>query len=266
VRELLFVNTRCLLRFHSRNRLLIGFGLVMLAIFALSFVPLLLIETTSSRFEMLRTLSEQMNSYALFFVPALGLLAVASHVSARNVKLVVTKPCPPEAWLGGVFLSATLVAFAIHASIALLTAVLSVWWNVPYQGGFLFVAVEGLFASLVMLSFLTALTMAVHPVIAVFTVLFFNESMFYQLRFAIAGAQASGTRPGLLVAQVVCDTLYQLLPMLDPLGERAAALRISLRATGHDWVLLALAGLYTALAVAFFFVVAAFLLRRKSLA
>lgn len=266
MRELLLVNTRSLLRFHSRNRLLMGFGLVMLAIFALSFIPLLLMETTTSRFEMLRTLSERMNGYALFFVPALGLLAVSSHLSARNIKLVVTKPCPPEAWLGGVFLSATVVAFAIYASMALLTALLSVWWKVPYQGGFLFVAVEGFFASLVMLSFLTALAMAVHPVLAVFVVLFFNESLFYQLRSVIAGAQATGTKPALLAAQVVCDSLYQILPMLDPLGERVTALRVSLRATAHDWLLLALAGLYAGVAVAFFFVIAAFLLRRKSLA
>jgi hypothetical protein len=264
--ELLLVNTRTLLRFHRRNRLLIGFGLVMLTIFLLSFVPALLFETTSSRFEMLRNLASQMNSFALVLVPALGLLAVSSHVAARNVKLVVTKPCPPEVWLGAVFLSAILVALAIHAAMALFTAALSLWWKVPYQSGFLFIAIEGFFSSVVLLSFLTALAMAMHPVIAVITVLFFNESMFYQLKFVVAAAQRSGEQKGLLAAEVACDTVYQLLPMLDPLGQRVEALRASLRVSGHDWLLLALAGLYALLATAFFFVGSSWLLRRKSLA
>jgi hypothetical protein len=118
----------------------------------------------------------------------------------------------------------------------------------------------------VLLSFLTALAMAVHPVLAVITVLFFSESTFYELKFMVAAAQRSGREPGLLAAQVACDTVYQLLPMLDPLGERVAALRASLRVTDHDWLLLGLAGLYAALATAFFFVAASWLLRRKSLA
>jgi len=264
--ELLLVNTRTFLRFHRRNRLLIGFGLVILAIFALSFVPSLLFATTTSRFEMLRNLASQMNGFALVLVPALGLLAVSSHLRARNVKLVVTKPCPPEVWLGALFLSAILVALAIHTAMAVFTAVLSWWWAVPYQPGFLFIAIEGFFSSVVMLSFLTALAMAIYPVIAVVTVLFFNESTFYGLKFMVAAAQRSGQEKGLLAAQVACDTVYQLLPMLDPLGERVEALRASLRVTGHDWLLLGVAGVYAAVTTAFFFAASSWLLRRKNLA
>jgi ABC-type transport system involved in multi-copper enzyme maturation permease subunit len=266
VAELLLVNTRTLLRFHARNRLLLGFALLMVAIFALSAAPSLFYMTATSRFEMLRSLTSQMNGFAYVFVPAIGLLAVSSHLGSRSIKLVVTKPCPPENWLAAVFLSAALVAFAIHALLAAVTAALSLWWGVPYQSGFLFVAVEGFLGSLVLMSFLTALAMAVHPAIAVFAVLFFNEATLYQLKMLIAGASGSGTGPWLLVAQVVCDAVYQVLPLFDPLSEKAAGLRESMRVSGGDWLLLGLAALYTALATAFFFSSAAWLLRRKSLA
>ena len=88
--EQLLLNTRIHLLFFARNRLLMAFGVVMLLLFCMTFLPMLLLETSSDRFNTLRAITSQMSGYALVFVATLGLFAVSSHLRNRNVKLVLT--------------------------------------------------------------------------------------------------------------------------------------------------------------------------------
>ncbi len=264
--ERLVLNLRVLLRFYARDRLLLAFALLMAVVFGLSFVPAFVFDTATSRFETLRRLALTMNGFAFVFVPALGLIAISSHLRGRNVKMVVTKPCPPEVWLAAVFCSGGLVAFAIHALIALSTAALSLWWKIPYQPGFLFLALEGFFQSLVVLSFLIVLAMAVHPVVAVLTALLFNEELFSSLGLLLAGSQAGVWHAWLVPVQVLCDVVYLLLPLYDPLAEKGAGVHESLRVAASDWLLLLMVAGYALLAAAFSFALSAVMLRRKSLA
>jgi hypothetical protein len=175
----LLLNTRVHLRFYARNRLLLAFGLVMLLLFGLTLVPMLMFETTSDRFRLLRAITAQMSGYALVFTASLGLFAMSSHLRNRSVKLVLTKPCRPETWLASVFLSAFLVALVIYALIALTAAALSWYWSIPWQWGFTFVAIDGLCRALIQVGFLTCLATAFHPVVAVLIALFFNEGIFF---------------------------------------------------------------------------------------
>jgi hypothetical protein len=262
----LLLNTHVHLRFYLRNRLLLAFGLVMLLMFGMTLVPMVLFESSSDRFNMLRSITTQMGGYALVFTASLGLFAVSSHLRNRNVKLVLTKPCTPEAWLASIFLSALLVALVIYTLLALAAATLSWWWGIPWQWGFVFVAVDGACRALIQMSFLTCLATAFHPVVAVLIALFFNEGIFYQLKYLVAGAiAADGGRPWLLTASVLCDAFYLVMPMAEPLSNHTTSVYSSLRASGTDWLNLGITLGYSMLLSVFLFLISDLLLRRKQL-
>jgi hypothetical protein len=196
----------------------------------------------------------------------LGLFAVSAHLRERSVKLVLTKPCLPETWLASIFLAAILVTFAIYGFVALGAAALSWIWEIPWQSGFLLMAVESACQAVIQMAFLTCLAVAFHPVVAVLMALFFNEGAIYQLKFLLTGGIASGgDTPGLTLATVLCDTLYMVLPMISPFEKELDSVRMSLRATGGDWLtLLGVLG-YTAFVTVFLFLLSDYLLRRKNL-
>ncbi len=262
----LALNTKVHLRFYTRNRLLIAFGLVMLLLFGLTLVPMLLFESSSDRFNTLRAITSMMSGYSMVFVASLGLFAISSHLRNRNVKLVLTKPCLPEIWLASIFVSAVLVAVAIYTLLIVATVALSLFWGIPWQWGFAFVAVDGASRALIQMALLTCLATAVHPVMAVLIALFFNEGVFFELKTLIAGALAADSgRSWLRVTRVVCDALYLIMPMASPFSARTETVYGSLRTSGGDW--LALAGVvgYSALLSAFLFLISDYMLRRKSL-
>jgi ABC-type transport system involved in multi-copper enzyme maturation permease subunit len=262
----LLVNTRVHLRFYARNRLLLAFGLVMLLMFGVTLVPMLLFESSSDRFNMLRSITSQMSGYALVFTASLGLFAVSSHLRNRNVKLILTKPCTPENWLASIFLSALVVALTIYGLLIVAVASLSWFWSIPWQWGFVFVALDGACRALIQMSFLTCLATGLHPVVAVLVALFFNEGIFYQLKYLLAGAiAAEGGKPSLLTASVLCDALYLVMPMADPLSKRTESVYGSLRVSGGDWLNLGVTLGYTVLLSAFLFLISDLLLRRKRL-
>ncbi len=262
----LLLNTRVHLRFFARNRLLLAFGLVMLLLFGVTMVPMVLFESSSDRFNLLRSITGQMSGYALVFTASLGLFAVSSHLRNRNVKMVLTKPCLPETWLASIFLSALLVAAGIYTLLAVAAAALSWFWGIPWQWGFVYVAVDGACRAVIQMSLLTCLATAFHPVVAVLIALFFNEATFYQLKFLVAGAMAAdGGKPWLTAASILCDAFYMVLPMADPLADRTQNVYQALRAGGIDWLNLGITLGYSVLLSAFLFVVSDYLLRRKRL-
>ena len=101
--------------------------------------------------------------------------------------------------------------------------------------------------------------------IAVLVALFFNESLLYRIKIFPAGAQAGTWRNALLPAQGLLDLVYAVLPMYDPLGEKGATLRQSMRPESGDWVLLAVSAAYTLAAMAFSFALSSLALRRRTL-
>ena len=68
----LLLNTRIHLLFFARNRMLLAFGLVMLLFFGLSLLPMIMFDTSSDRFNMLRQLTSMVSGYAMVFTATLG--------------------------------------------------------------------------------------------------------------------------------------------------------------------------------------------------
>jgi hypothetical protein len=261
------VHTRALLKFYLRNRLILAFTLVVLALWLLSLIPMILFESPGSRFDTLRSLSSQLHDLVWFATAAFGLFAVWSHTSNRSTSLIFTRPVKPEAWTAAVFLSAFIVAAAGHLIALLLTAVLSVAWKIPLQPGFVWTAVNGFFQSVIVISGLTALATAIHPVLAVFAFAVFSESLFYQLdTLLLSYLQGRTAGLGIRLIEYVVRGIHLTLPMLSPFAKQTQTVEVSLRVASSDWAYLASTATYAALVFLFFFLFADYALRRRAAA
>jgi len=264
--DALLLNTGVHVRFVVRNRLLLAFSLLMAGIFALEMIPMVLMDTSANRFSELQAVTSQLATFAMVFTASLGLFTVSSHLRNRNLKMVFTKPCPPGVWLASVYLSAALVAFVLYVVIALAAAGLSLAWHVPLQPGLAYAALDGFFRAIVWLSFVTTLTVAFHPVVAVMIALFVNDATFYGLKYMIAGAvAANGAKTWLTIATLACDVFYAILPMSQPFDDRTREVYASWRVAGADWLLLMGIGGYAVLVLVLSYAMSLLLLRRKAL-
>lgn len=261
----LALHTRVLLKFYLRNRLILAFTLIVVALWSLELIPMMLFESPGSRFETLRGLSSQLHDVVWFATAAFGLFAVWSHTSSRSTSLVFTRPVRPESWTGAVFVSAFVVAAAGHLVVFLLTMALSLTWGIPFQTGFVWTAANGFFQSMIVISGLTALATAVHPVVAVFAFAVFSESVFYQLDLLLLSyIQGRAAGLGIRALEFVVRGIHVALPMLSPFAQQTQTVEGSLRVTSGDWAYLASTATYAGLAFLFFFLFADYALRRRA--
>jgi hypothetical protein len=253
------------LKFHRRNRLLLGIGLLFLTLMALPVAVSLLIESTTQKVSLLRMLSSELNVLAMVFTAGVGLFVISSHLRAKTLKVVVTKPCLPETWLASAFLSAIVASALFFCGALALSSGLALAWGVPVKAGLAFVALESFLRSLILLAYLMFLATALHPVVAVLTQAFFNESTFEGLRFLLAAREETGSAPWLVAARWLCNTFYCILPAHTPYSAKTDAIHTSLRVAAHDWLYLLYACGYTLVVLTFFFLLSTAVLRRKPL-
>ena len=258
------IHTVSLLKFYARSRLILAFALVVLGLWSLGLIPLFMFDSSGGRFETLKYLSSQMHGLVWFATAALGLFAIWSHVNHRNTSLVFTRPNPPEAWIAAVFLSAFTVAVVAHVVMTALTMTLALAWHIPIQAGFVWISLDSIFESIIIVSALTALATAIHPIIAVIAFAVFSESVFYQLDLLLLSYMQSGHHGiALRGLEWLVRAVHAAVPMLDPFATDTAAVANSLRVTPADWAYLAATGAYAALCFLFFFLFADYCLRRR---
>ncbi|HEX7797723.1 MAG TPA: hypothetical protein VF456_25350, partial [Vicinamibacterales bacterium] len=185
-----------------------------------------------------------------------------SHRRARSIKMIAATPAPFPAWVASVFVTAALVGLAVQGVIAILVGMLSVLWNVPYQLGFLYVAMNQFADSLIMLAFLTALSVWMHPVLAILLFVFLGESTFRTIRVTLESVDGGWLVRG---AKATVTGLYYVLPSFAPFAGRTLMLTRSMQASVSDWRYLALAYAYATLAVSFGYVATIASLRRRPL-
>lgn len=263
----LLLHTRVLLKFYLRNRLILAFTLIVCALWSLELIPMVLFESPGSRFDTLRSLSSQLHDVVWFATAAFGLFAIWSHTSNRSTSLIFTRPVRPESWTSAVFVSAFIVAAAGHAIVLLLTMALSLAWKVPLQTGFVWTAANGFFQSVIVISGLTALATAIHPVLAVFAFAVFSESIFYQLdTLLLSYIQGRTAGLGIRFLESVVRGIHLGLPMLSPFARQTVTVESSLRVTSADWGYLASIAAYAGVAFLFFFLFADYALRRRAAA
>jgi hypothetical protein len=229
------LHTSVHLTFMRRNRILLGFTLLITLGTAILLVPGMLVGTTANRFAVLQQISVPLHMVVALMTAGLGLLMVWSHRRARSIKMVATTPSSFDAWVVSVFLSAAIVGAVAHAIITLTVFVLSTMWHVPYQYGFLFLPLVCFVDSLIGLAAFTLLSAMVHPVLAVLLVVIAGEQTTQSLwQFADAGSSAGAVGPGLRGIGLVARTLYYVMPTFWPYADRMA-MSSSMRVPVSDW-------------------------------
>jgi hypothetical protein len=265
--ERLWLHVGSHLRFYRRSRIVLGVGLVVLAIWALGILPVFFEGTAANRFNQLQQLSQQLSSLGWFLSAGLGLYVTSSHLRSRSVQVILTRPGSPQVWLASIFVSALLVAAGTQAIGAVVTFLLSLAWDVPYQIGFLYLAIDGVFEAAIVVAFLTALGAIVHPVVAVLLAGLFNEGTFGALRFGTSLMAEQGLGGSVVAAiRTVVVAIHEALPMLDPFAKQPGGVPRSLRVNAADWGYLAATALYAAVVITICFLLSDLALRRRSFA
>jgi ABC-type multidrug transport system ATPase subunit len=194
------------------------------------------------------------------------LFAVSSHLRNRTAKLIFTRPGRPEIWLLSVFLSAFVVAAAIHLVAAAVTGVLCLVWGVPYQIGFLFQTLDGLLETVLLMSVLASLGTMMHPVIAVLLVVALQDSVLRSLQFAVAiGIETTGRPWYYSTIDWLVRGLSWFVPTLNPFERETRDVYEAMRASAAHWGWLGLSAVYTAVTCACCFLIASWSLRRRPL-
>jgi len=257
------------LLFYRRNRLLWLIAVVLAISFLMTMVPALFFQSSSQRFEIAKTIFEYLNQFYFLFAAALGLLSVSSHLRDRSIKMVATKPLRPEIWLGSHYIAAVIVFTALAVANLVLTYCLFVVWSIPLQGGLPLLSAMTVCRCLVLFSFLTFLSMKMHPALAGVLALVLQDGTFYQLSLLTASAERlatsglhtaflGGVKYGLLI-------VYKVLPVYSPYQDAFAAVASSLRADGSHFAALAWTLLYTIVFSALLYLLAAMALRKRRL-
>lgn len=255
--------------FYRRNRLLALIGVFFVFIWVMAFIPTLLFDSSSIKFELVQRTLIQAGWFINIFVAALGVLIMSHHLSHRCLKMVITKPCPMETWVLSKWLSALLVSAALHLMMLLAALILFLAWHIPFQTGLLFVVVDSFLRSVLILSVIIALTALIHPFVAVLVMLVFGADSFYGLTIFLSAMLESATNPVshllLRCAKAVCYGLYWILPVYTPFKEETRRIYSSLRMTWGDLSYLGLTFIYGVVLGLFFYFLTVLVLKRRRL-
>ena len=263
----LAVNVRAHLVFYRRNRLLVLIAILLGFIFLMTLVPSLFFRSSSQRFEIAKMIFETLNAFVFLFAAALGLLGAWSHLRDRSIKMVMTKPVPPELWLLSHFVAAGLVMVALVAFNLLLTTGLFLLWGIPLQNGLAYLGLAAVCRCLILYAYLTFLSVLMHPAIAGVVVLLMQQETFYQLALLASSARQlaenalyqgllGAVRHGLLF-------VYKVLPAYDPYPVALGRISSSFRVEAGDLATLGLTVLYSLTVSALLYLLAVASLRRR---
>jgi hypothetical protein len=254
------------LKFFRRNRLLLAIAIVFTLVAAIYTTASLLFQSTAGRFELIRTVFDQLTWYSLIFTAALGLVLMSTHLRGKAVKLVLSKPCSVETWVASGFLSAILVSAILYTVVFLVSVSLSLIWNVPLQSGFAYITIEMFTRAVVTMSVITFLATLFHPIVALMLMMFFNEQMFYGLRLAFMTAvESTGGNVLLPFIEKAMYAIYMLLPMQNLLSELSSDVYMSMRVTGEQWRYLMTSVVYSLCVATVFYLLSVRAVYRKNL-
>jgi hypothetical protein len=265
--ERLWLHVGSHLRLLRRSRIVFAVGLVIVAFWTLALLPLFFGATDGNRFNQLRSVAQMLGVLGWFLSAGLGLFVTSTHLRNKSVQVILTRPGSPQIWLASIFLAALVVAAATQLAGALVTFALSLIWGVPYQVGFLYLAIDGIFEAAIAIAILTTLGAAVHPVVALLAAAFFNETTFEGLRFGVSLEVAQGHGGTFMtVTKALVVGIHEVLPMLDPFDVQTRDVTQSLRVDARAWGYLGATGLYSLAVTTACFLLSDLALRRRSFA
>lgn len=263
--ELLRANMMADLTYYRRSKLLLAFVVVFLLLTALQSLPPAFMNSGVQSFNSLQQIVADLNFFILVLAAAMGLLVISSHLRSRSLKMVFTKPCPPELWLLSAFLSAAAISLFLNLVVLGSAVVLSLIWHLPVRMGLVFVSAETFAVSLGLASYLMLLAMLMHPALAAIVALIFDADMFYYFDVWTKAAIRSGNSSvALRMVGHLFHSLYLLLPMVYPFDKQTENIHTSLRVMSGEWKYLPFSLGYALALSAFCYCVALYALKRKN--
>jgi len=270
VRRKILANIKTDLIFFSRNGLLLLIFTILVTQTIMSiFLRNLLGAYRGSVFETIKNFTETFNNFGYILVVALGIITIFSHSSQRCLKMVFTRPCPPEIWMVSLALSIAIVATALFFLSFFVGLLLFVVEEIPYQSGLVFVCLQKWCEALIISFFLLLLGLVIHPLLAVFLISVMNEKTLYWLQLVIKAAlqnASSFSRAFLLdLARSLTGLLYRIVPVQVPSEEQFAEIARSWIVLPKDWVQLIIFVAYTFTFCCLIILLASEVLKRKRL-
>jgi len=263
--ELLKANIWADVKFYRRSKLLLAFMLVFLLLTALQSLPPLFMDSGVQSFNSLQQIVADLNFFLLILAGGMGLLIISSHLRSRSLKMVFTKPCPPELWLLSAYVSAAVMSLLLNLVVLGSGVLLSVLWHLPVRMGLVFVSAETFAVSLGLIAYLMLLGTVIHPALAAIVAVIFNADLFYQFDVWTKAAMRSGNSSiALRMVERLFHGLYILLPMVYPFDKQTQNIHTSLRVMSGEWKYLLFSLGYTLALSAFCYCVSLFALKRKN--
>jgi ABC-type transport system involved in multi-copper enzyme maturation permease subunit len=263
--ELLKANVLTDLTYYRRSKLLLAFALVFLLLTALQSWPPIFMNSGVQNFNSLQQIVSVLNFFLLILAAGMGLLIISSHLRNRSLKMVFTKPCPPELWLLSAYLSAGAMSLFLNLVVFGGGMAMSALWHIPVRTGLVFISAETFAVSLGLIAYLMVLAMIMHPALAAIVALIFNADLFYQFDVWTKAAIRSGNSSlALRIVEHLFHGLYVLLPMVYPFDKQTQNIHTSLRVMSGEWKYLPFSLGYALALSAFCYCVALFALKRKN--
>jgi hypothetical protein len=253
----LFLNIWLNLKYFSRSYLLLAVILVILY-YVFTFIPFIARNPIKSAVEIII----QMHVIVAITVASLSLLILNDPIKNRNLKLIITKPCPPEIWSLSCFLTVNLVSLALHLVI-MAFALVSIMLHsdlklVPYIYGWV-LSFTGL---MIFSSFILFLTSVIPPALAVVSLLILNNYYLFSL-FDYCFKYDGNVLLNIFykVIGVILYLLYLLIPSFFPLEK----MNDIMNGNNVDWAYLCVFSSYAVITMIFYWLLSVFFVKQKNL-
>ncbi|MEE9614665.1 MAG: hypothetical protein V3W31_06895 [Thermodesulfobacteriota bacterium] len=263
----LWTNIKINLKFYRRNRLLLGTAVFISFVMGLSALPSLFTLSAAKHMKIIQGVFSQLSWFTFIITAGLAIMLISYHTRDRSVKMVFTKPCPPEAWILSSFLSASLVSLLLYAGTLAICSALFVAWDVPFQWGILYMTVNDFMSTIILISYMTFLAVLMHPLLALLFAVIFQGGTFFYIKLLLMGKAANdgGLSVPLTLLKGLVDGIYLLLPSFSPFSGKTSKLYRSLRLDDANWEYLLLTFGYTVFVSALMYVLSVYFFKKKRL-
>ena len=266
MKQQLIATIKTNLLFYRRNGVLIGVGLFLLFFYGLSMLPFVFFTSSTQRFEIVKRTFINLNDFIIVFTGLLGLLTLSYHRSNRCLKMIFTKPCLPETWLLGTFISAMVFSLILYGIIFLIAFLSFPLFGVSFTQGLLYLSFYHFLIGLNVYAILTFLTIIMHPILAAIVALLMNEGTFYGLlTLVMGGLKASPDNRLLVFLKYIFYSIYFVVPQYSPFKADLQEVYETFRVTSPDLTYLFYALIYTLIFSSFCFFLTTYVLKKKRL-
>ena len=254
------------LKFFARSKLFIGLMIGATLFMALSYVPMLVFQTTARHFDSLKHAVSLLDMVIFLMGALMALIYMPTHQRDRNVKMTLTRPCSPDIWVASLFVSIALSLAVAYLALWIVSLGISFYLDVPVYSGLFFWLFYSFIQSLLIASYLVLLTSVMNPILAAIIAYLLNPSIlnaFYS--YAIAAVKSYPDSSIFPFLSSILKTLYYAVPDYNPQNSDLKRALDSLRFEAEEISALFSAGAYALAITVFAFILTCIAVRGKRL-